>query len=125
MRTIGPVSRLQAATWVLGLAPLLSPTLLYLFVLRARVELGRWPSFSNPDPKELGFDVHHSTWHLALPLELAAAPVLLAVVLATWSRRPNRRREMLAAIAVYFALLLSSMVLFWADPGGFSEWMMD
>src|SRR5690606_2322077 len=34
--------------------------LFYSFVLRATFVLGRLPQYNNPDPKELGFNIHYN-----------------------------------------------------------------
>lgn len=40
--------------------PLLNLLLFYSFVLRATFALERLPQYNNPDPKDLGFDIHYN-----------------------------------------------------------------
>ena len=51
-----------APNWLLlagAVYPLLWLNAFALFVIRARLILGRWPSPYNPDPKDLGMDLHY------------------------------------------------------------------
>ena len=38
--------------------PLIDLMLFYSFVMRATFALGRFPQYNNPDPKDLGFNIH-------------------------------------------------------------------
>ena len=35
--------------------------LFYSYIIRASIELGRMPTYENPDPKQLGFDLHRQS----------------------------------------------------------------
>ena len=75
----------------LAATPFLWALLFWSFVLRARFRLGHWPAPYQPDPKDLGFVVHYYLLLAGMPLALAAAVVVPAVVLfssRTLSRSP-------------------------------------
>jgi hypothetical protein len=58
----------RIANTVLELAPAAWLGCFFLFVARAWLEVGHLPSYSNPDPKNLGMDVHHRLLWLSLYL---------------------------------------------------------
>lgn len=109
--------------WATAAFPLAWLGLFYLFVMRARWTLGRWPAPYHPDPKDLGFDFHH----LAIDLGLVASPVAALAVLAwaivRWRRasRPTLWPHVSLVVASE-ALVLSLARL---DPGQFFEWFAD
>jgi len=39
--------------------PYLYLLMLYSFFVRARIVIKSWPTYNHPDPKTLGFDIHH------------------------------------------------------------------
>jgi hypothetical protein len=63
---------LAVLMWSLASAPLVWLLLFGLFILRARVTLGRWPAPYQPDPRDLGFDLHHAAIVAGIPLMFAA-----------------------------------------------------
>ena len=67
-------------------SPFLWLALLYSFVLRARLHLGVWPYPYQPDPKSLGFDVHHLAIYLGVPAMSAAGIYAVVVSLVRCSR---------------------------------------
>lgn|GEM_PF-6130984 len=82
-------SRLDRITsGVLQLAPAAWLSFFFLFVARAWIEVGHLPSYSNPDPKNLGMDVHHRLLWLSLYLLpwliLGYGLTSLAKKLSTW-----------------------------------------
>ncbi len=103
--------------------PLVWLASVYLFVLRARFHLGFWPEPSRPDPKNLGFAVHHAVnW-----FGLATVPgaIVAAVVLAVVESRIGRRTKawpVLSLAAVSFVAVIATGRL---DPGRFFEWFVD
>jgi len=44
---------------LLSLSAAIIMVLFFTFVLRARLVLGHWPTYSNPDPKNLGMGLHY------------------------------------------------------------------
>jgi hypothetical protein len=108
---------------LLAAYPLAWLSLLYLFVLRARLHLGHWPEPYHPDPKDLGFTVHHQ----AIWIGLMALPVvaLATVALALVGRRKAGDRRIWPAVTFLVASI--ALVIFVArlDPGGFFNWFAD
>lgn len=92
--------------------------------VRARWELGHWPTYNNPDPKNLGWPIHHLLILVGL---LAIYPALIFSALsALWLMY---RRMMLSG-----GLILASAVLLWLGmtwlgqtPMGdeFAAWYID
>ena len=52
----------------------------WLFVLRARLALGRWPFPYDPDPKDLGFFIHY--YFLVLGFAWVPASIITLLVIA-------------------------------------------
>jgi hypothetical protein len=72
-----PVLTLFLATF-----PFVLLAVFFSYVLRARLFLGHWPSYNQPDPKQLGWWIQHSflqVGFVALPA-VALGAVILAIV---------------------------------------------
>jgi hypothetical protein len=118
-------SILRASLIFSALAPLIWLLLFIAFVGRASLELGYLPSYDNPDPKELGYQVHrYLVW-------LAAAPVALSphvwVSAAYLSRRWHPEQ---LPVSCTGAGLITSLVLLsttsWLQPSQqLLEWFAD
>ena len=96
---------------------------LYLFAYRARLVLGYWPAPHQPDPKNLGFDLHHlQVWIglLSFPFVSLVSAALVVFARVLWRDFPMWRLLGLVGIccASGFALLK------W-DPGQFANWFFD
>lgn len=120
------LSEPRTSVWsvrLLASAPFCYLALLYLFVLRARWQLGFWPRPSQPDPKSLGFDFHHSlVWLAALGFPFA---VLLAILLALRGYAAARRPFpwlLIGFVAFGVAAVLGASCI---DPGYFCGWFAD
>jgi len=115
LRAVLVISPLLPAFWMAAF---------YAFVGRAWLHLGYRPYMYHPDPKTLGFDLHHSALWLGLvPCHLAPL-VWLAAALVAWrvgNQRPVIARTAPAIAASYGIFLL----LFYVDPGNFAEWFAD
>jgi hypothetical protein len=113
--------------WTLGvasLAPGLWPVSLYAFVLRARITTGAWPVHYHPDPRKLGFGVHHFvTGILAVwPLLLGSLLVgLIPLVVVAW--RAGRRGYVWWYVVFMFTMAFAYFVGV-ADPGGYADWFL-
>jgi hypothetical protein len=98
--------------------------LFYGFVLRARLALGRWPVYSHPDPKDLGFPIFYTIVMLGgfvTFLTPLFAALLLAV--AKWLGVP--RHHLVVSAVIFGACYLSGVVLCAVDPGKFGDWFLD
>ena len=93
------------------------------YAFKAAVHLGHWPSYANPDPKQLGWRFHHGV----LQLEWIGFPVvsLSAIILAILGRFHSRDfptwSVILLTIASFVVFLLYSRL----DPGGMVAWFWD
>jgi hypothetical protein len=102
--------------------PLLWLAVFYAFVLRARFALGHWPLPYRPDPKIMGFDLHHK----AIWLGLVAMPFFLVMSVlgaAMGRKKMGLRVTPLLATACFGALAVIILARF--DPGEFFEWFAD
>jgi hypothetical protein len=108
---------------ILACFPLQLLLALYLFALRARLHLGRWPSYNNPDPKRLGWRFHHD----ALAIGFSSAPIVsfVCLVLVFGGRKYEPQFRHRAVIAT----LLTSWSIFFVyryfDPYGLLNWFAD
>lgn len=108
--------------WLVCLAPAGYLALVYSFVLRARLALGTWPLPYQPDPKALGFDLHHAAILLALPLWMASP---ISVLLLVALQRGLGRRKINLPVIVFGLLYLLVWLVLRVDPGSFMVWFMD
>lgn len=104
--------------------PLSGVVAMYGLVLRARFALGEWPRPQRPDPKDLGFELHHGLAGLFM-IVAVASPVALAACLLLRRRDDPRVRHRGTALAVFAAGYALLWVLAWTDPGGFLMWYAD
>lgn len=112
---------LAILTLSLASAPVAWLLLFGLFILRARVTLGRWPAPYQPDPKDLGFDLHHAAIVAGIPVMFTA--VLCATALTFLVHDRPGRLWLLRTTAV--AGLVAVIVLARADPGYVFTWLGD
>jgi hypothetical protein len=89
------------------------------YACRARLELGHWPSYGNPDPKTLGWPVHYE---LVLLIMLLVFPALMLSALSgIWLIfRGNRRFG--AKLAIFCGLIWFGII--WIGDG-FGAWIFD
>ena len=104
-----------------SLFPALVIVLFYMFVLRARIHLGRWPLPYRPDPKDLGFDFHDAAIACGF---ISVVPVAFATLLHLIKLKHSGRmvRDKVVAYSVCLALII---LWGWIDPGNFIEWYLD
>jgi hypothetical protein len=115
------VGKQERWTWLFVSVPMWPIVWLLLFAAAARVKLGYWPSYNQPDPSDLHW----------LPVDVAVLPLLLlapitafvSVIMAIFRWRRGR-----ADWYVCLAALVSfGVLLLWLayDPGGFFSWWAD
>src|SRR5579864_947085 len=88
------------------------PISLYAYAVRARVNLGYWPSYGRPDPKHMGWVNHRYGVYLALEafiISVVVLPIVL-VILRYWLRRKIRWSSVLA----YFGLAAFGLAVLFA-----------
>ncbi len=114
---------LTCLTMLLAAYPMWGLLWFYSYVLQARLQLGHWPSYNNPDPQQLAWPVACLSLHLGLTLAPLAG--ILASVLIVVARLRSREFPVYTAAAV---LILSQALLVavsqW-DPGDFFAWFAD
>src|SRR5687767_3123259 len=98
------IQKIAMASWLVPVSCIL---LCVGYVLRARVSLGVWPEYDSPDPKALGWPIHHV---LILVSLLAVYPSLIFSAGASCYllfRRHFRSATLilLITVALYLALL--------------------
>ena len=108
--------------WLICLAPAGYLALFYSFVLRARLALGTWPLPYQPDPKALGFDIHHAAVLLTLPLWMVSP---MAVLLLVALQPRFGRRKIVLPVLVFGLLYLVAWLVLRMDPGSFGYWFAD
>lgn len=104
--------------------PLIFLLALYGYYVRARLVLGVWPYPYHPDPKSLGFVVHHVLVPLSA-VQMLISPLALLGVIAF---RPltAHERSIVQRVGVAFATLyVLTIALVRADPGRVLEWFLD
>jgi hypothetical protein len=110
---------LTTLMWGLALTPVGWVVLFGLFILRARMVLGRWPAPNQPDPKELGLDVHYLAIVAGAPSMLTAALCVLVLPLML------RQRQSWVVTCVALCGLAAVVVLARIDPGNVFAWLGD
>jgi hypothetical protein len=96
----------------------------FSYALRARLELGHWPTYGNPDPKTLGWSVHHQL--VFLSMFLVAPALVISGLSGIWLIfRGNPRSG--ARFAIFSVLIWTGMVWLGHCPVGdeFCAWFFD
>lgn len=94
-----------------------------LHAARVRQLLGRWPSYGQPDPKDLPARLVEDHFE---PAAFALAVLILVVLGAALLRgesRPGRRVTF--ALGLASAATMLGLGLLYLDPGGLVEWWAD
>ena len=110
--------------WLLASVPALWLLVVFTFVLRARVWIGRWPRPYDPDPVAVGFWHYHSL-QLGMPLMFAAAAGLLLLVTPTFGGCGRIDKSRLAPLALFGAGMGAALWLGRADPWSLFTWLGD
>jgi len=118
-----PARSFPFVTLLLAGFPLLLLIVFFSYVLQARLFLGQWPTYSHPDPKQLGWWIQHSFLQLGfIGFPLVA---LVAIISAIVGR--TRSRDFPAWTVIALTALACGVLIAFArvDPGGFIEWFWD
>ena len=96
---------------------------LYSYAIRARIVLGQWPSFDNPDPKALGFTYHHEIIYYILSVTLISPAfyILFSILIKKYYKLwiSTEFGKSLRRIYILF------YVLIFIDFTGFFGWYLD
>lgn len=98
---------------------------LYFVAFRVALRVGHWPHLGNPDASAMPDDLQPGSGPLALLVPLAvylASACLFAVLVIRHGQRSWRVPLSLLAGVVTWMLLLG---LFYCDPAGVWQWIMD
>lgn len=103
--------------------PWLYSLALYLFVIRASIKLGYFPSYDSPDPKDLHFDLHHKiTWNiLDYGIWLNLFCLILVIGLLLFKRNFAKNNKI--GMGVYGLGIAFVLYILFLDP--FLEWFLD
>lgn len=114
-------STIKIMQCLLAWFPLVWLLSLYLLALRAASVLNRLPTYSNPDPKNLPFDIHYSLTFFGLLGALYA--IVLFPVVATMSIKvlPVKRHLWIAYVIGAIAVAIQ----LYYDPYGLINWLLD
>ena len=124
MSATDPSTRSDPLLVACSLIPAAGLFALYSYVVRARLALGAWPQPYRPDPKDLGFALHHGA--VAVLLEAALlSPLALILCLLVHRMSPQRRRRAGSAVVVFLVGYLALWAALRFDPGSFMEWYAD
>jgi hypothetical protein len=116
----GPLAKIALA---LAGMPVLLILALYGYAFLARVYLGHWPSFNNPDPRQMGW------WFLHGPLQMGFMTFpfwLFAAISLAILGRSRSRGFPIGTILVTAPISWIAFIIFSrTDPGGFYFWFWD
>lgn len=105
----------------LSLFPLSWIFLFYLFVLRAFIKLGKMPAYNLPDPKDLGYGIHHTLLFFTLPLVMGAMLLYPAVLFFSRRAYPPAATE----LCLFISGVLLFMIQLIFDPLRLQNWFID
>ena len=96
---------------------------LWGFAVKAAVHCGHWPSYGNPDPKQLPWEIQLAT----LRLEWICAPwfTLIAIGAAIQGRLFSRQFPLWPAVLVTVLTGVVFVVYCRLDPVGMVAWLWD
>jgi hypothetical protein len=94
------------------------------YVFRANTALGYWPTYGNPDPKQLGWAFHHAL--VLLSVMLVPPALLFCAISGSWLIY-RRIRIAGASILILSVLLWLGVYLLGHSPWGdeFFAWYLD
>ena len=112
---------LTGLLWTMASVPSIWLILFGLFLARAHAALGRWPRPYDPDPRDLGFDVHLMALTAGMPVVFAS--VISVFLLTAVLFRPAARWHPIQIAAL--ASLAATIAIAQADPGRLFTWLGD
>lgn len=109
---------------MLALSPVMWLMCAGVFVLRARVALGRWPRPYEPDPKDVGY-LHYMAVQAGIPLMWALSLTCVVVAAVQFRQLVNDGARPLGALALLAACVATVLGLAQLDPGHLFTWLGD
>lgn len=105
---------------VVAFAPLLNVMLLGLMILQAYLEHGHFPSYDNPDPKELGALYYlYVCGELLVVMSLFTVPIYVLYVYTQTKKIPWQY------VLVFVLGLLAVLTIFRIEGPELGEWIVD
>lgn len=115
--------------WLLPAWPLVSLLLFYLAVVAARVSIGQWPSYGDPDAGVLDVSrpwIAGTNIAATVALGLTLFSPLATIFLVPWGFRPTPEgRWARVSSATFSASYVCWFALMSVDPGGYRDWLLD
>ena len=95
-----------------------------IYAARVRLVVGHWPTYGDPDPKDVALP--GEPWSGVLDLSGALPLAALAYLAARYvNRRVDARKRRRFAILISTCVGLVGIALLWTDPGGLLNWFAD
>lgn len=119
--TIG--SLLYSIQRIFSYLPICWLLLFLTFLVRAYFQIGHWPSYDNPDPKDLGFDLHYGLVFFGFVLAILSPFIWIPLSFILFFIKGNRKIliNVIAYVAGY--ILMIGLLRFQNDR--FFEWLSD
>lgn len=98
---------------------------IYTFALRAALFLGHWPSYNNPDPKNLPDEFHPQTEFLMSVIPIVVSVGVTCLFATLMARLAPRSRRIVNSVFAGILFGFLSYMMIGADPFGVLNWLMD
>lgn len=119
--SVGRPSWLKKIRLLISLTPFAWVSFFYLFVLRVYIQLGKIPAYNLPDPKDLGYSIHHTILFFSIPICLLSIILYPVIVFFSRKTQPVSLKE------IFLFLLGVSLftIQIYFDPLQLQIWFMD
>ncbi|MDQ8205810.1 hypothetical protein [Pelagicoccus sp. SDUM812003] len=113
---------------LLASIPLVGYFIILCFAFVAMTQIGHWPYYSHPDPKELGMPIWlgaSAVGFLASALGAILIPAILGIASLVQWKQNKEKKEFTLVLA--FSIYVVGMALWIGDfsMGAFSSWILD
>jgi hypothetical protein len=110
-------------SFVLAIFPALVMFLFACYVCEARLWIGHWPQYGNPDPKILGMKWARSF----IGVGMVSVPYTgtLAILFALIGRSMSRTFPVWTISIIAIVITSVAFIFYRTDPGGFLNWFVD
>lgn len=102
--------------------PIIDLALLYSFVIRATFTLGKLPRYNDPDPSDLGFNVHYNFvyWNYLAPI-----PICILIVVVYFILWIIKKKNPLSISIEHFIAFITLMIIEFITIISFGGWFVD